>query len=455
MNEFAIGRPLPRVEAHAKVTGTARYASEFDQPGQAYAVIVTSTIGLGRVVGVGASAVSRLPGVLAVMSHLNAPRLPYHEQRSFIDPASGERLHVLQDDWIHFFGQPVAIVVAETLDQAEHAAAVLKIEYQAETPVIHMDAAGTKQVIPGLKAATRVATDYSRGDADRSLRESHIRIDANYGIPRENHNPMEPHATIAVWQADRLTLWSKSQFVANEAAQVAAVFGLPAENVQVICPYIGGGFGTTLRTWAHVTLAAVAARKVKRPVKLVLTRRQMFYNTGHRPRTLQRVALGADAEGHLSAIIHEGTGETSRYEEFTEALTTISRYLYSCPNVRTRYRVTPLDISSPNHMRGPGEASGIFAVECAMDELAVALGIDPVELRLRNEPGINEAENLPFSSRSLTACLNLASDRFGWSRRDPRPGSMRDGRLLVGNGNGRRDLSDISWTRRRASAIDR
>jgi xanthine dehydrogenase YagR molybdenum-binding subunit len=239
---------------------------------------------------------------------------------------------------------------------------------------------------------------------------------------------------VAAWDGDRLTLWSKSQFVVNEAAEIAAVFGLPAENVQVICPFVGGGFGVALRTWPHVALAALAAREIGRPVKLVLTRRQMFYITGHRPRTTQRIALGADRDGRLSALIHEGTGETSRHEQFVEALTTVAPYLYSCPNVRTRYRLAPLDSGTPTFMRGPGEASGIFALESALDELAVELGIDPIELRRRNEPAIDESENRPFSSRSLLACYEAGAARFGWQRRDPRPGSMRDGRLLVGWG---------------------
>jgi xanthine dehydrogenase YagR molybdenum-binding subunit len=239
---------------------------------------------------------------------------------------------------------------------------------------------------------------------------------------------------VAAWNGDRLTLWSKSQFVVNEQAEIAAIFGLPSENVQVICPFIGGAFGTTLRTWPHVTLAALAAQQVRRPVKLVLTRKQMFFATGHRPRTSQRVALGATADGKLTSVVHEGTGETSRYEEFMEALTSVTTFLYSCHHVRTRYRLLPLDIGTPNHMRGPGEASGVFALECAMDELSYKLGVDPIDLRRRNEPEIDEGENKPFSSRSLMKCYDLAAERFGWSRRLPEPRSMRDGRLLLGMG---------------------
>ncbi|QCI64001.1 xanthine dehydrogenase family protein molybdopterin-binding subunit [Phreatobacter stygius] len=435
MTELSFGLPLPRVDGPAKVTGQARYAAEFDQPGQAHGVIVSSTVGLGRIVGIDDRETLALPGVLAVLSHLNAPKLAYRKHKSGIDPAFGERLHVLQDDRIRFFGQPVAVVVAETLDQAEHAANRLGLSYESEPPVVGLDHAEAVEIIPdaGRQPGGR-ASDSARGDADAALGRAEVQVDATYGMARENHNPMEPHATVAAWQGDQLTLWSKSQYVVNEAAQIEAVFGLAKRSVRVICPYVGGGFGTSLRTWPHVTLAALAARHVGRPVKLVLTRRQMFDTTGHRPCTRQRVALGASADGVLSALIHEGTGETSRHEQFVEALTAASRYLYSCPNVRTRYRLTPLDTGTPTYMRGPGEASGIFAVESAMDELAVKLGMDPVALRLRNEPDHDEAHDLPFSSRSLRACYEAGATRFGWSRRDPRPGSMRDGRLLIGWG---------------------
>ena len=436
MNAPVIGKPLARVDGRAKVTGAALYAAEFNQPGQAYAVIVGSTVGRGRVTRIGDAGVLSLPGLIAVISHLNAPRLAYLPHKGAIDPAVGERLHVLQDDHVRFHGQPVAVVVANTLDQAEHAALALQIEYAADRPVVDARDSEARSVIPeaATRPGARVQADKARGDADSALVNAPIKFDAIYDIARENHNPMEPHATVAAWTGDRLTLWSKSQFVVNEQAEIAAIFGLPRENVQVICPYIGGGFGTTLRTWPHVTLTALAARQVGRPVKLVLSRRQMFYATGHRPRTIQRVALGATRDGRLTSLIHEGTGETSRHEQFIEALTSVSSLMYSCPNVRTRYRLVPLDSGTPNHMRGPGEASGIFALECAMDELAYAVGVDPVELRRRNEPAIDEGENLPFSSRSLLKCFDLGRERFGWARRDPKPRAMRDGRLLIGWG---------------------
>jgi xanthine dehydrogenase YagR molybdenum-binding subunit len=436
MSTPSVGTPLPRVDGRAKVTGAARYAAEFNQPNQAHAVIVTSTVGRGRITAIDARDAAQLPGVLAVLSHLNASRLPYREHRGAIDPAVGERLHVFQDAEVRFFGQPVAVVVAERLEQAQHAATAVRIGYERQAPMVRLEASEAVAMVPEAmrKPDAHMQADTTRGDADRTFTEAAVRIDATYGIARENHNPIEPHATVAAWSGDHLTLWSKSQFVVNEAAEIAAVFGVPADHVRVICPYIGGAFGTSLRTWPHVTVAALAARHVRRPVKLVLTRQQMFYATGHRPHTRQRVAVGAAPDGRLTTLVHEGIGETSRYEEFIEALTPASTYLYSCPNVRTRYRLTPVDSSTPTFMRAPGEASGIFALESAMDELAVALNMDPVALRLRNDTARDEHSGLPFSSRSLRACYELGAARFGWDRRNPRPRSMRDGRLLVGWG---------------------
>jgi xanthine dehydrogenase YagR molybdenum-binding subunit len=431
MTANAIGSPLPRVDGPAKVTGSARYAADFNHEGQLYAVIVSATVGLGRVTGIDSAPVECMPGVVAVITHRNAPRLPYGPHKGFIDPAAGQQLQVLQDDRVRFHGQPVALVVADTLDRAERAALALQITYEAERPIVDPSDPKAQAIVP---EAADIEADKQRGDVDAALTSAPVKVDQTYDIARENHNPMEPHATVAAWNGDRLTLWSKSQFVVNEQAEIAATFGLPPENVQVICPFIGGAFGTSLRTWPHVTLAAMAARQVGRTVKLALTRKQMFFTTGHRPRTLQRVALGATQGGKLTSVIHEGTAETSRYEQYVEALTPVSSYMYSCPDVRTRYRLLPLDAGTPTFMRAPGEASGVFALESAVDELSYALGIDPIELRRCNEPEIDEGENKPFSSRSLMKCYELGAERFGWSKRSHAPGSMRDGRLLVGWG---------------------
>jgi xanthine dehydrogenase YagR molybdenum-binding subunit len=444
-----IGKPVSRVDGRQKVTGGATYAAEFDAPGSAgatyaaefkaanlaHAAVVRSTVAKGSIRSIDSAAAERATGVIAVVTHRNAPRLAYRPHKGVVDPQVGERLHVLQDGAVNHQGQPVALVIADTLEQATHAATLVRVTYARETATT--DVARAKVV-----EATREQTDQGekrppetgRGDAQGALKAAEVKIDQRYVIPRENHNPIEMHATIAAWDGERLTLWDKTQWVNNTAEEIAAVFGIPAENIRVVSPFVGGAFGAGLRTWPHVTLAALGARVAKRPVKLMLSRREMYYGVGFRPHTVQRVALGASKDGRLAAIVHDGYQETSSYEEFSEALINATRFLHSCPNVYTRYRHAPLNVHTPTYMRAPGEASGVFALESAMDELAVALNIDPVELRLKNEPELDEFKKLPFSSRSTRECYRLAAERFGWSRRNPKPGSMRDGRWLVGWG---------------------
>ena len=432
-----VGTPLARVDAHLKVMGKAPYAAEFPAENLAHAVIVSACVGKGRIRGIDSAAIEKLPGVLAVISHLNAPQLAYRAHKGGIDPQTGERLHVLQDDRVLHWGQPIAVVVAETLEQAEHGARHLPIRYDAEAPALPLlDARGVGHIDPTAMIEPRGAypANYSRGDVDAAFARADVKVDSEYRIPRENHNPMEPHATLARWEGERLTVWDKNQWVSNGADELAAVFGIPVENVQVICPFIGGAFGTSLRTWSHTTLAALAARHVARPVKLVLTRKQMFLGTGYRPETLQRVRLGASREGRLTALKHEGFAETSRYEQFMEALLNSTRFMYSCPDVAAIYRLVPQDVHTPNHMRGPGAASGMFALESAMDELAHALKMDPVELRVKNEPSLDEGRNIPFSSRSLPQCLRAGATKIGWERRRTDPGTHREGNWLIGLG---------------------
>jgi xanthine dehydrogenase YagR molybdenum-binding subunit len=430
-----IGQPTSRVDGRLKVTGGATYAAEFDVPGQAHGVIVRSTVAKGRIASIDTAAVERAPGVLAVLTHRNTPRLPYREHKAMVDAAIGERLHVLQDDGVSHQGQPIALVIAATLEQANHAATSVRVTYAPESATT--DITRTEPVLPTAQQTDqgeRSLSETRRGDAEGALAAAEVKIDQTYVIPRENHNPIEMHATIAAWDGDRLTLWDKTQWVHNVADEIAAVFGIPAQNIRVVSPFVGGAFGSALRAWPHVTLAALAARVTKRPVKVMLSRREMYYGVGYRPHTVQRVALGAARDGRLAAIVHDGYQETSSYEEFSEALVNATRFLHSCPNVYTRYRIAPMNVHTPTFMRAPGEASGVFALESAMDELAVALNIDPVELRLRNEPQQDEFRKLPFSSRSSRECYRIAADRFGWSRRNPKPRSMRDGRWLIGWG---------------------
>jgi xanthine dehydrogenase YagR molybdenum-binding subunit len=430
-----IGQPVSRVDGPLKVTGRATYSAEFRQSNLAHAAAVRSTVASGRITSVDTTAALRAPGVVAVLTHNNAPRLPYKPHKGAPDPAVGERVHVLQDDRVNHQGQPVALVVANTLEQAQHAATLVRVGYAAD--VAATDVAHVEPVMPTQQKSDQGAgtpPEVQRGDAQRALAEAAVKVDQTYVIPRENHNPIEMHATIAAWEGDKLTLWDKTQWVENTAEEIAAVFGIKAGNVRVISPFVGGAFGSGLRCWPHVTLAALGAKVTGRPVKLMLTRREMYYGVGYRPHTVQRVAVGASSDGRLGAILHDGYQETSTYEEFSEALLNATRFLHSCPNVYTRGRIARLNVHTPTYMRAPGEVSGTFALECAMDELAVALKMDPVALRLLNEPKQDEFAKLPFSSRSTREAYRLAGERFGWSQRNPTPRSMRDGRWLIGWG---------------------
>jgi len=435
MTNTVIGKPLSRVDGAQKVTGRAKYAAEFDLPNVAYAAVVRSTISNGRVKTIDPRAAEEAGGVLAVLTHLNAPRLAYREHTGDVDPESGERLHVLQDDRINHQGQPIALIVADTLEQAAHAATLVRVTYSAQPAIT--DVAHASPVLPdGVQPdqPARRPSKNNRGDAGAAFAKSAVKMDQTYVIPRENHNPIEMHATIAAWDGDRLTLWDKTQWVHNTAEEIAAVFGLAPENVRVLSPFVGGAFGSGLRCWPHVTLAALGAQAAKQPVKLMLTRREMYYGVGYRPHTVQRIMLGASQDGRLEAVSHDGYQETSTYEQYTESLINATRFLHSCPNVYTRYRLAPMNVHTPTYMRAPGEVSGVFALECAVDELAVAVGVDPVELRLRNEPKQDELKNVPFSSRSTQECYRIAGERFGWRSRNPKPRSTRDGRWLIGSG---------------------
>jgi xanthine dehydrogenase YagR molybdenum-binding subunit len=426
-----IGQPVSRVDGRQKVTGAATYAAEFNVPGQAHGVIVRSTLANGRIASIDGAAAERAPGVIAVLTHRNAPRLAYRAHKAVVDAAVGERLHVLQDDRVSHQGLPIALVIADTVEQVSHAATLVRVTYAPEAATT--DIGRIAPVLPTPQQGGRPA-ETRRGDPERALAGAEVKVDETYVIPRENHNPIEMHATIAAWDGDRLTLWDKTQWAHNTADEIAAVFGIPAQNIRVISPFVGGAFGSGLRTWPHVTLAALGARVAGRPVKVMLSRREMYYGVGYRPHTVQRVALGASRDGRLAAIVHDGYQETSSYEEFMEALLNATRFLHSCPNVYTRHRLAPMHVHTPTYMRAPGEASGIFALESAMDELAAALNVDPLELRLRNEPEQDEFRNLPFSTRSTRECYRVAAERFGWSRRNPEPRSMRDGRRLIGWG---------------------
>ncbi|WP_327749405.1 xanthine dehydrogenase family protein molybdopterin-binding subunit [Streptomyces europaeiscabiei] len=418
--QAAVGAGLPRVDARLRVTGGAKYAADNNPDGVVHAVIVESSIGRGRITGIDTRAAEGEPGVLKVISHLNAPKLPPVEGRF----PPGKPLRAFQDDRVQFFGQPVAVAVATTLEIAQHAASLVKVSYAAETSSTDLsvaDAAGETQT-------------YARGDADRALDSAPVRLESAYRTARNHHNPMEPAGIVAHWDGDRLTVWEKTQYVQGAVFTLSGEFGIPPGNIRVISPFVGGAFGNAARTWVHSVIAAMAAREVKRPVKLVLTRRQMYFTVGFRPAYEYGLRLGADREGRLTASTHDVRAESSRYETYSESVLVPGRMLYSTPNVRQAYDHVPLDVSTPWFMRGPGYASGAYPVESAMDELAHELGVDPIELRLRNEPADDESSGLPFSTRRLRECYRTGAREFGWHRRNPKPRSTRDGDWLIGMG---------------------
>ena len=432
----AIGAPLPRVDGPAKVTGAATYAAEFHPDGLVYAATHDSTIPAGRITAIDAAVAEHAPGVLFVLTHLNADRLPYQTpaERPAVDPVTGEQLKVLQDADILFSGQPIALVVATTQAQALYAASLVRVSYQVDpAPRLRFDASLAK---PTSETAAKKGRgpESRKGDPAAALAAASVRVDSTYLIAREQHNAMEPHATVAHWQGDRLTLWSKTQWVGNERDEIARRFGIASDSVRVINPFVGGAFGSALRTWPHVTLAAMAARRAGRPVRLELTRRQLFTAIGFRPAARQRVALGAQLDGRLTAMIHEVTGQTSTYEEFAEGALAPAATTYACPDRRTRYGLVAMNVSTPGPMRGPGWATGLIGQEMAMDELAEALQLDPIELRLRNFAERDPMKDLPWSSNKLRDCYAQGAERFGWHRRATGPRAMRDGRDLVGYG---------------------
>jgi xanthine dehydrogenase YagR molybdenum-binding subunit len=420
-----VGAPVDRVDGRLKVTGAAKYSAEIVVPNLAYGALVLSTVANGRIAQIDDAAVRRMPGVIAVMTPDNAPLVN----------ASGPQvgypvLRVLQDDLVHYDRQPVAVVIADTFERATDAAAALRVRYAAiATPATRLaDAPAYKPAQVHGKDA-----DTHKGDAEAALAGAAVKVDNVYTTPVEHHNPMEPHATIALWEGDRLTVYDATQGVIGARRKLAAVFGVPVDSVRVVSRFIGGGFGSKGSSWPHVTLAAMAAKLTNRPVKIVLSRPQMFGSIGHRPRTVQRVALAAGADGKLTSVIHQTTAHTSVFDEFVEPSGLISEVLYGTPNLLVTHRAVRLNTATPTYMRAPGESSGSFALESAVDELAYALGVDPVELRVRNDTD-RDAEGRPFSSRSLVQALRAGAERIGWSRRDPRPRAMRDGNLLVGFG---------------------
>ncbi|MEV8308745.1 xanthine dehydrogenase family protein molybdopterin-binding subunit [Streptomyces flavidovirens] len=419
-----LGTPAVRSEARDKVTGAARYAVEHTPPGCAYAVPVPATVARGRVTAVHADEVLALPGVHAVLSHENAPRLKEPD-----DPT----LAVLQNDRVPHRGWHVALVVADTPENASAAAEALRVEYAAEEHDVRLTTGHpglyTPEAANGENPAVR-----ERGDFDSAYPAAAVRIDATYTMSALHNHPMEPHASTAWWDDGHLTAHDSSQGSTKVRDALAQVFGLEQRQVTVVSAHVGGGFGSKGTPRPQVVLAAMAARHTGRPVKLALPRRQLAAVVGHRAPTVQRVRLGAGPDGVITALAHEVVTQTSTLKEFVEQAAVPARVMYTSPHSRTSHQVVALDVPSPSWMRAPGEASGMYALESAMDELAVAAGLDPVELRLRNDPDTEPDSGNPFSSRHLAECLREGARRFGWERRDPRPGIRREGDLLLGTG---------------------
>jgi xanthine dehydrogenase YagR molybdenum-binding subunit len=423
-----IGTPTSRIDGLAKVTGAAKYAGEFNTTGLAYGSVVESTIPKGRIAHIDTSDALRVDGVLDVLTHKNRPRMAGASGAYKDDVApEGAPFRPLYDDKIMFCGQPIALVLAEEWEIARYAASLVRVEYEAEPHVTDLYAQRDQAVV--IKTPGK-----PRGNAKKAYAAADIRHEAEYYIPIEHHNPMELFASTVLWDGDgKLTVYDKTQGVQNVQRYLCSIFGMKSDNLRVMSPYVGGAFGSGLRPQYQVVLAVLAARALERSVRLVLTRQQM-YVLGCRPATIERLALGANVGGTLDAITHEAIAMTSQYEEFARNDTTWSGLLYKCANAAYVHRLAPLDVPTPSDMRAPGATTGVYALECAMDELAVALKLDPLELRLRCYSDRDQNEDVPYTSKALRECYRQGAQTFGWDERIPEPRSMRDGGELVGWG---------------------
>ncbi len=424
------GQPIDRRDGRDKVTGAAKYAAEFSVPACVHAVLVQSTIAAGQIAGFELAAAQGMPGVLAIITPDNAPKLASKAdaQQAITQPA-------LQDRDIIYNGQHVAVVVADTLERAQAAAAAVKPRYAESEAQTTMTGALDQAYVPKNFRNGQRPPDSSRGDMG-AFDQASLRFDAVYTTPVEHHNPMEPHATIAAWDGGRLTIWSSTQGISGAQATLAAMFGIEKANVRVICPFVGGGFGSKGNTWPPATLAAMAAKVVDRPVKLVLSRQQMYTSNGFRPMTVQKLQIGVGADGKLQSMRHDGISQMSQPKlgEFVEPVALATEMLYACPNASISHRLVAVNQGLPTYMRAPGEAPGMFALESAMDEIAAELKMDPIAFRLANYAETDPSEKLPFSSKRLRECYAQGAAAFGWDRRTPAPRSMRDGDHLVGLG---------------------
>jgi Aerobic-type carbon monoxide dehydrogenase, large subunit CoxL/CutL homologs len=417
-----IGEAVSRIDGILKVTGTANYSVDFPVKNPAYGFLLKSTIAAGTVSDIDTSSAERSPGVIAVITYKNAPRLT--------ESGNLRGGGILQNPNVEFFGQHIGVVVAETYEQARFAARLVKVSYQKAEAKIDFDKDINEATTP--KAQNRA--DAIRGDFETAFRDAKNKIDFTYTTPIEHHNPMETHSTIAVWEGDRLTLYNASQIVNAVQNALATAFSLKPENVRVITPHIGGGFGSKGGAWGNVVIAAIAARMVNRPVKLALTRQNMFNSVGLRQRNRQHLRIAAKADGKLIALAHETATHTATTGEFVEPCGQNSGLMYDVPNSRITYRVVPMNVITPTYQRAPGESSGSFALESAMDEMAYDLKMDPIEFRLKNIPSVDLSNGKPFSSRATVEALKKGAEIFRWNRRKQEPRQNRSGDYLIGYG---------------------
>ena len=424
-----IGTPTSRVDGYAKVTGAAKYAGEFNVSGLAYGALVTSTIAKGRIARIDVSEALRVPGVLDVLTHENRPRMAATSAayKDEVAPEKGSPFRPLYDDKILFSGQPIALVLADEWEIARFAASLVRVEYKKQAHSTDLHARRDHAFVVEKP-------EKPRGKADRTYAAAAVRHEADYYIPIEHHNAMELYASTVTWEGDgKLTVYDKTQGVQNVQRYLCGVFKMKPDDVRVVSPFVGGAFGSGLRPQYQVVLAVLAARALERSLRLVLTRRQM-YGLGYRPATIERLAIGATADGTLDSISHEAIGVTSQYEDFSRNDTGWSGQLYKSTTAKYLHKLVRLDLATPSDMRAPGATTGVYALECAMDELAVALELDPLELRLRCYSDRDQHQNVPYTSKNLRECYRQGAEAFGWSKRSAEPRSMRDGSELVGWG---------------------
>lgn len=413
-----------RVDGFLKVTGGAKYFAEYELPGLTYGVLVTSTITKGKIVSLDTKAAERAPGVISVLSHLNKPSAPAYEQEG------GSQMKIFYTDKVFYNGQPIAIVVANTFERATYAASLVKATYAKEEFNTNLDNALKNPKAKKLQGQP----DYKRG-TENAYKTAEVKIEQQYILPIETHNPMELHGIIADWRpANKVTVYAKTQGVKATQGTIANVFKIPMENIQVNSEFVGGGFGMALRTWPLEIATVMASKHIGKPVKLVITRMQMFTMVGNRPTAIQKVGLGATKGGKLTGITHTAFGESATYENFTEGVVNMAKFMYQCDNVNTSYTIVPVDLGVPIWMRGPGEATGAFALESAIDELAHELDMDPLDFRIKNDPEMDQQKNKPFSSKNIKEAYKLGAEKIGWSKRNNKPGSLIEGSWQTGYG---------------------